>query len=190
MCSFEFHLKLLRIAECVSTGTVCDKYEVWLYYLIVCHCFIILVSALNHHLCFAVLLRVAWAGNDKTAHRYPAHLPPELNTQNNLIQNHLCPPHYLYWRQHFKFCFPIHIDWLLKAVKTWNINLEVSFALYKLISNFSLTVSVIWDRPSEFQNTRLRIESQKHFWRCPILWYWKFCKEITHIPHGWLFSLQ
>ena len=68
------------------------------------------------------------------------------------------------------------------------INLEVCFALYELISNFSLTVSVIWDRPSEFLNTRLRIESRKHFWRCPILWHWKFHLSIFHMTDHLLCS--
>ena len=36
------------------------------------------------------------SGNDKTDHLYPAHLPPELKTQNNLIQNLLYLHHYLY----------------------------------------------------------------------------------------------
>ena len=58
------------------------------------------------------------AGNDKTDHRYPAHLLPELNRQNNLIQNHLHPPHYLYWRQNFSFSF---YQFILKAVEDTNI---------------------------------------------------------------------
>ena len=31
-------------------------------------------------------------GNDKTDHRYPAHLPTKLNRQNNLAQNHPIHP--------------------------------------------------------------------------------------------------
>lgn len=96
-------------------------------------------SCVEPSLMFCRVAESCVAGNDKTDHRYPAHLLPELNRQNNLIQNHLHPPHYLYWRQNFNFSLPIYIE----SCRRYEY-IHTLFCINESISNFSLTVSVIW----------------------------------------------
>ena len=110
-----------------------------------------------HHISFCVepslmFCRVAEScvgGNDKTDHRYPAHLPTKLNRQNNLAQNHPHPPHYLYWTFASHNC-----HWIQLCEGRKNGKCKRCFNSY-------FNVSVISDRPSEFLNTRLRIGTQK-----------------------------
>ena len=70
-------------------------------------------------------------GNDKTDHRYPAHLPTELNRQNNLAQNH--PIHPITCIGHLRFLIVIEFNFV-KGEKMENVRYVIILILMSLLS--------------------------------------------------------